>query len=261
MKTSSHRLTGGRGARWPDSRSRSKNGAALKDLLGPDEMLTRVLNDTGYLSYLNDGTPEGESRIENVLELRGVAESYAGLPLSTFLEEVSLISDVDMRDDGTDAPSLLTLHAAKGLEFPVVFIVGLEENILPHSRSIEPERKIDASPEERQKSPGRAGRGAPPVLRRDHARARIACILIYAIDPIPVRRQPRQSAVTLSVRHPRTRCATGRAPRKRGQFHRDQQDYRAMTTWRSHRQRGRSPPRRTETRRASRRPDALQGRR
>ncbi|MBN1564951.1 MAG: UvrD-helicase domain-containing protein [Anaerolineae bacterium] len=125
---------------------------ALKDQLSPDELITRVLNDTGYLSYLDDGTQQGESRIENVLELRGVAETYAGLPLSTFLEEVSLVSDVDMRDDETAAPSLLTLHSAKGLEYPVVFIVGMEENILPHSRSIAPERNPNATSDQRQQA-------------------------------------------------------------------------------------------------------------
>lgn len=96
-----------------------------------------MLKETGYLNYLDDGTEEGLSRAENVLELRTVAASYEGLDLTTFLEEVSLVSDVDTRDDETQAPSLLTLHAAKGLEFPVVFIVGLEEGVLPHIRAME----------------------------------------------------------------------------------------------------------------------------
>ena len=105
--------------------------------LSPADLLTTVLKDTGYLNYLDDGTEEGRSRAENVLELRTVAAGYEGLDLTTFLEEVSLVSDVDTRDDETQAPSLLTLHAAKGLEFPVVFIVGLEEGVLPHIRSME----------------------------------------------------------------------------------------------------------------------------
>jgi DNA helicase-2/ATP-dependent DNA helicase PcrA len=84
------------------------------------------------------------------LELRGQAEEYRGLPLVTFLENIALVSDVDTRDDDENRPSLLTLHAAKGLEFPAVFIVGLEENILPHARSIAPERNPNASPEEKQ---------------------------------------------------------------------------------------------------------------
>lgn len=118
--------------------------------IAPDKLMTQVLNDTGYLAYLDDGTQQGESRIENVLELRGQAETYRGLPLVTFLEELSLVSDVDTRDDDENRPSLMTLHSAKGLEFPVVFIVGVEENILPHARSIAPERNPFASPDEKQ---------------------------------------------------------------------------------------------------------------
>ncbi|MBN1202845.1 MAG: UvrD-helicase domain-containing protein [Anaerolineae bacterium] len=110
---------------------------ATKDDLPPAEILTNVLKQTRYLDYLDDGTPEGDSRIENVLELRTVAASYGEVPLATFLEEVSLVSDVDTHDDEAQAPNLLTLHAAKGLEFPVVFIVGLEEGVLPHIRSMD----------------------------------------------------------------------------------------------------------------------------
>ena len=109
----------------------------LRESLTPVEMLTEVLERTGYLNYLDDHTPEGESRVENVLELRTVAASYGNVPLSVFLEEVSLVSDVDTRDDETQAPTLMTLHAAKGLEYPVVFIVGMEEGVLPHIRSME----------------------------------------------------------------------------------------------------------------------------
>ncbi len=108
-----------------------------RETLSPADLLTTVLKETGYLNYLDDGTEEGRSRAENVLELRTVAAGYEGLDLTTFLEEVSLVSDVDTRDDETQAPSLLTLHAAKGLEFPVVFIVGLEEGVLPHIRAME----------------------------------------------------------------------------------------------------------------------------
>jgi DNA helicase II / ATP-dependent DNA helicase PcrA len=60
-----------------------------------------------------------------------------------FLEEVALVSDVDNLDDKVDAPTLLTLHAAKGLEFPVVFIVGLEEGLFPHSRSMEDAEQME----------------------------------------------------------------------------------------------------------------------
>jgi DNA helicase-2/ATP-dependent DNA helicase PcrA len=124
----------------------------VREMLSPEELITQVLKDTGYLAYLDDGSEQGQSRIENVLELRGFAERYTGLPLTTFLEDVSLVSDVDTPEDDLNRPSLMTLHSAKGLEYPVVFIVGLEENILPHARSIAPERKPDATPEERSEA-------------------------------------------------------------------------------------------------------------
>ena len=121
--------------------------ALLDDLIvarqekGVPELLDLVLERTGYADYIRDGTEEGEDRWSNLLELRGVAQEYAGLSpemgLTTFLEEVALVSDVDNLDERVDAPTLLTLHSAKGLEFPVVFIVGLEEGLLPHSRSMD----------------------------------------------------------------------------------------------------------------------------
>ncbi|MBI5961828.1 MAG: UvrD-helicase domain-containing protein [Chloroflexi bacterium] len=122
----------------------------VRDDLMPAELISKVLKDTGYISYLDDGTEQGQSRIENVLELRGYAERYNGLPLVTFLEEISLVSDVDTPEDDLNRPSLMTLHSAKGLEFPVVFITGVEENILPHSRSIAPERRPGITEDERQ---------------------------------------------------------------------------------------------------------------
>ena len=108
---------------------------------GVSELLDLALERTGYTDHIRDGTEEGEDRWSNLLELRGVAQEYAGLSsemgLTTFLEEVALVSDVDNLDERVDAPTLLTLHSAKGLEFPVVFIVGLEEGLLPHSRSMD----------------------------------------------------------------------------------------------------------------------------
>lgn len=111
------------------------------------EFLDYVLERSGYAAMVRDGSEEGQTRWENILELRTVARDYADLPpetaLSTFLEEVALVSDVDNLDERVDAPTLLTLHAAKGLEFPVVFIVGLEEKLFPHSRSMDDPEEME----------------------------------------------------------------------------------------------------------------------
>lgn len=104
--------------------------AALPALL--DSLIRRL----DYLRFLDDGTPQGESRQENVRELISVAEEYRDLGLAGFLEEVSLISDLDSVNFGGDAVTLMTLHSAKGLEFPVVFMAGMEETLFPHSRAL-----------------------------------------------------------------------------------------------------------------------------
>ena len=105
------------------------------------ELLDLTLARTGYADYVQDGTEEGRDRWANIMELRTVAKEYLDLPaeaaLTTFLEEVALVSDVDNLDEQVDAPTLLTLHMAKGLEFPVVFMVGMEEGIFPHNRSMD----------------------------------------------------------------------------------------------------------------------------
>lgn len=106
------------------------------EALPPDVLLDSLVKRLGYLAYLDDKTPQGESRQENVRELIGVAQGYHEAGLATFLEEVALISDLDTAEFGDDAVTLMTLHAAKGLEFPVVFMAGLEESILPHSRAL-----------------------------------------------------------------------------------------------------------------------------
>ncbi|HEM61048.1 MAG TPA: hypothetical protein ENO24_02060, partial [Chloroflexi bacterium] len=111
------------------------------------ELLDLVLELTGYGSHVRDGSSEGDERWENITELRTVAQEYSSLPveesLATFLEEVALVSDVDNLDEQAQAPCLLTLHTAKGLEFPVVFIVGLEEGMLPHNRSMETSDELE----------------------------------------------------------------------------------------------------------------------
>lgn len=111
------------------------------------ELFDLVLEGTGYAEYIRDGTEQGEERWNNVMELRSVASEYADLApqvgLLTFLEEVALVSDVDNYDERANAPTFLTLHMAKGLEFPVVFIVGLEEGVLPHSRSFDDQEAME----------------------------------------------------------------------------------------------------------------------
>jgi DNA helicase-2/ATP-dependent DNA helicase PcrA len=107
----------------------------VRDQMPPADLLKLVLDETGYQDFINDGTEEGEDRWANVLELLNVAAEYGQLSLADFLGEVSLVSEVDNLPEEVSAPSLLTLHAAKGLEFDAVFITGLEEGILPHDRS------------------------------------------------------------------------------------------------------------------------------
>jgi DNA helicase-2/ATP-dependent DNA helicase PcrA len=105
--------------------------------LSPLYILDRILDGTDYHSYIDDGTEEGTDRWENVMELRRLASEHHGKSLSEFLEDVALVSDQDTLDAGANVPTLLTLHAAKGLEFSCVLITGLNDGTLPHSRSFE----------------------------------------------------------------------------------------------------------------------------
>ncbi len=104
------------------------------------DLLDLVVANSGYKQYLS-GLVDGEERWENILELRTVAEAYRELTppecLAAFLEGVALVSDVDGLEENVDAATLITLHQAKGLEFPVVFILGMEDGILPHFKSID----------------------------------------------------------------------------------------------------------------------------
>lgn len=99
-------------------------------------LLDSLLRRIDYFAYIDDGTPQGESRAENVRELVSVTQSYQGLGLDGFLEEMALISDIDSAEFSNNAVTLMTIHAAKGLEFPVVFMIGMEETIFPHSRAL-----------------------------------------------------------------------------------------------------------------------------
>lgn len=108
--------------------------------------LQEVMQKSGYIATLNaEGTVEAQSRLENLQELLTVTEDYdrrIGGDLGLFLEEVSLVADVDKLEEGVEGITLMTLHSAKGLEFPVVFLVGLEEGLFPHSRSLDDEEQV-----------------------------------------------------------------------------------------------------------------------
>ena len=105
---------------------------------GPAEVLRLVLKSSGYMTELeNEDTVESAGRLENLAELIGFAEEFESV--DDFLEQVALVADTD-QIDGDNRVMLMTLHAAKGLEFPVVFLAGFEEGVFPHSRSLaEPE--------------------------------------------------------------------------------------------------------------------------
>ncbi len=120
--------------------------AQAADGLGPAEVLEILLQRTGYLAELEaDGSIEAEGRVENLQELVGVAREFAerveGGTVAEFLEQVSLVADADSIPDDDDPAAggvvtLMTLHNAKGLEFPAVFLTGLEDGIFPHIRSL-----------------------------------------------------------------------------------------------------------------------------
>ena len=103
------------------------------------ELLDLVLERTGYGDHLA-GETDAEDRLDNVKELRSAAAEFAEFPpdegIAAFLERAALVSDVDNLQEGESAITLITLHQCKGLEFPVVFMVGLEEGLLPHNRSL-----------------------------------------------------------------------------------------------------------------------------
>lgn len=107
-----------------------------KTPLSVSEFIEAVIRRTGYIEALDDGSLQAGERIENVKELITVAKEYDMLGLDSFLEEVALLSGMDTLDEHADAVTLMTLHAAKGLEFPVVFMAGMEESIFPHSRAL-----------------------------------------------------------------------------------------------------------------------------
>lgn len=108
--------------------------------------LKYVMEKTGYLAYLEgQGTPESRERLDDLEELMASVRifSEAGGDLESYMEQCALISDQDTYDEAKDACVMGTLHSAKGLEFEAVFLVGMEEGILPHARSTGDERQIE----------------------------------------------------------------------------------------------------------------------
>lgn len=122
-----------------------QNFTQMQEFLSVTEIVEQVLEKTGYKTMLkNEKTIEAESRLENIEEFLSVTKAFEeksdDKSLVAFLTDLALISDIDKLDEEEDTSQgniiLMTMHAAKGLEFPVVFIIGVEENIFPHSRSI-----------------------------------------------------------------------------------------------------------------------------
>jgi DNA helicase-2/ATP-dependent DNA helicase PcrA len=105
------------------------------------DLISTVMSKTGYHDFLNDGTFEGQGRLENVEELKNAAASYD--TLEEFLESVALIADIDAYNEKEESLTLMTVHAAKGLEFPVVFISGMEEGLFPHANSLDDQFQLE----------------------------------------------------------------------------------------------------------------------
>lgn len=119
----------------------------IEDGIGLNDLLQEVLEDTKYLSYLNEDPETYEDRVNNIKELSSMFVKYEeeseDANLSEFLEDVALISDIDSYNEDEDAVVLMTLHSAKGLEFPVVFIPGMEEGIFPGNQSMFSEEDLE----------------------------------------------------------------------------------------------------------------------
>ncbi len=124
-----------------------KTQAAAEKIPLP-ELILQLLESTGYLEDLKgEGTVEAESRLENLQELvtaaREFMESSEDKSLQAFLDSVALIADIDELSEGNGKVTLMTLHSAKGLEFPVVFMAGMEEGVFPHARSLSEDEELE----------------------------------------------------------------------------------------------------------------------
>ncbi len=102
-----------------------------------------VISQFGLDEFYNDNTPQGIERLENLREFASVATAQGATDLGTFLEDVALVSDLDSLTSTGDTVTLMTIHGSKGLEFPVVFIAGLEEGVFPHSRSAYSQEELE----------------------------------------------------------------------------------------------------------------------
>ena len=111
------------------------------DGLAPASIINLILEITGYRVYIEDQGDQGAERMDNIEELKVTANKFQNVDpedrFIEFLQGIALVSDIDSLDDSQDSIALITLHQAKGLEFPTVFIVGLEEGLLPHIRSFD----------------------------------------------------------------------------------------------------------------------------
>ncbi|HEX7549979.1 MAG TPA: DUF3553 domain-containing protein, partial [Candidatus Methylomirabilis sp.] len=121
---------------------------AKLDVLTPPELIVELLEATGYLVDLkNEGTIEAQSRMENLQELVSAAREFMDQSedrsLQAFLDSVALIADIDTLAEGKGTVTLMTLHSAKGLEFPVVFMTGMEEGVFPHTRSLSEDAELE----------------------------------------------------------------------------------------------------------------------
>lgn len=120
----------------------------MKDSIKVSELMKNILELTGYeAELLKEKTVENESRLENLYEFIGVAKEFeeeeADNALQDFLDSIALVADVDNLEEGTEAVTLMTMHNAKGLEYPVVFLVGMEEGLFPSKRSIDEENGVE----------------------------------------------------------------------------------------------------------------------
>ena len=169
----------------------------------PGELLEAVAERTGYLAELQaEHTVEAAGRIENIDELVGAAAESTSS--TEFLEEVSLVADADEVDDDGAKVSLMTLHTAKGLEFPAVFIVGMEDGVFPHLRSLG--------------EPDRDGGGAAAGLRGHHPGPGAACTCPTPGAATCGGRRSTTLPAASSTRSPSTLVRTATGSRRRDGF-------------------------------------------